>query len=194
MERVQWFICYICRIVPSSAHAAFDKGGAYFKIKVHVIPVDPITRKVNIKRVKRAMCVYSIYLSIEFHLNQFGQSRNKNTIMVIISLTSPCQVLTPVQLVGSTINFPDGCQDSITALASLANAHNIGLHVDCCLGSFIVPYLRKAGLAEGENGLFKLEDFDFGVKGVTSISCDTHKYGFAPKVFQSSSLGVYAFI
>ena len=43
------------RIIPSSAHAAFDKGAAYLKIKVHTIPVDPVTRKVNIKRVKRAM-------------------------------------------------------------------------------------------------------------------------------------------
>ncbi|KAK8087029.1 hypothetical protein PG994_002003 [Apiospora phragmitis] len=47
------------------------------------------------------------------------------------------------------------------------------LHVDCCLGSFLVPFLEKAG--------FETEPFDFRLKGVTSISCDTHKYGFAPK-------------
>jgi sphinganine-1-phosphate aldolase len=47
------------------------------------------------------------------------------------------------------------------------------LHVDCCLGSFLVPFLEKAG--------FESEPFDFRLKGVTSISCDTHKYGFAPK-------------
>lgn len=43
------------RVLPSSAHAAFDKGAAYFKIKVHTIPIDPVTRKVDIKRVKCAM-------------------------------------------------------------------------------------------------------------------------------------------
>ncbi|KAF9073647.1 PLP-dependent transferase [Rhodocollybia butyracea] len=132
-------------IIPSSAHAAFDKGAAYLKIKVHTIPVDPVTRKADIKRMRRAI--------------------NSNTIM----------------LVGSTINFPDGNQDDIVALGALAAAHNIGLHVDCCLGSFIVPYLEKAGLAEGANGKYKLYPFDFRVKGVTSISCDTHKYGFSPK-------------
>jgi len=132
-------------IIPSSAHAAFDKGAAYLKIKVHTIPVDPVTRKVNIKRVKRAI--------------------NRNTIM----------------LVGSTINFPDGNQDDIVALGALAASYRIGLHVDCCLGSFIVPFLEKAGLANGENGQYALEPFDFRVRGVTSISCDTHKYGFAPK-------------
>ncbi|TFK67377.1 PLP-dependent transferase [Pluteus cervinus] len=132
-------------IIPVSAHAAFDKGAAYLKIKVHTIPVDPVTRRVNIKHVKRAI--------------------NGNTIM----------------LVGSAVNFPDGNQDDISALGELASYYNIGLHVDCCLGSFIVPYLEKAGLSDGENGLFKLLPFDFRVKGVTSISCDTHKYGFAPK-------------
>ncbi|KAH7889086.1 pyridoxal phosphate-dependent transferase [Phlebopus sp. FC_14] len=134
-------------IVPASAHAAFDKGAAYMGIKVHMIPVDPITRKVDLKRVRRAI--------------------NCNTIM----------------LVGSAINFPDGNQDDIVALGVLASKHNIGLHVDCCLGSFILPFLEQAGLADGEDGgsRYKLYPFDFRVRGVTSISCDTHKYGFAPK-------------
>lgn len=43
------------RIIPVSAHAAFDKAGAYFNIKIHHIAVDPITRKVDLKRVARAM-------------------------------------------------------------------------------------------------------------------------------------------
>jgi hypothetical protein len=71
------------------------------------------------------------------------------------------------QIVGSAINFPDGCQDDIVALGRLAKKKNIGLHVDCCLGSFIMPFLEKAG--------FPVQLFDFRVEGVTSISCDTHK-------------------
>ncbi|KAF8634287.1 hypothetical protein AX17_004242, partial [Amanita inopinata Kibby_2008] len=133
-------------IIPASAHAAFDKGAMYLKIKTHLIPVDSVTRRVDLRRVKRAI--------------------NSNTILIV----------------GSCVNFPDGNQDDITSLAALAVKNNIGLHVDCCLGSFIVPYLEPAGLASGdENGRYKLEPFDFRVKGVTSISCDTHKYGFAPK-------------
>ena len=57
--------------------------------------------------------------------------------------------------------------DDIVALGKLAEKHKIGLHVDCCLGSFIVPFLEEAG--------FPVERFDFRVSGVTSISCDTHK-------------------
>lgn len=52
-------------------------------------------------------------------------------------------------------------------LSMLAQKYRIPLHVDCCLGSFIVPFLEKAGYSVGE--------FDFRLKGVTSISCDTHK-------------------
>lgn len=68
---------------------------------------------------------------------------------------------------GSAINYPDGCQDDIVSLGRLAKKYNIGLHVDCCLGSFIMPFLEKAG--------FSTEPFDFRVEGVTAISCDTHK-------------------
>ncbi|CAD6890041.1 unnamed protein product [Tilletia controversa] len=124
-------------IIPASAHAAFFKAGDYFGIKVHQIPVDPVTRKVLLPKVKRAI--------------------NKNTILIV----------------GSAPNFPDGIIDPIPALASLAKRANVGLHVDCCLGSFLVPFLERAGLPS--------EPFDFRVDGVTSISCDTHKYGFAPK-------------
>ncbi|KAM0647467.1 hypothetical protein ACHAO3_007681 [Verticillium nonalfalfae] len=78
-----------------------------------------------------------------------------------------------ILIVGSAPNFPHGIIDDITALSKLALRKKICLHVDCCLGSFLVPFLDKAG--------FETEPFDFRLKGVTSISCDTHKYGFAPK-------------
>lgn len=43
------------RVIPSTAHAAFDKGASYLGVKVHTIPVDGYTRRVDVKRVKRAM-------------------------------------------------------------------------------------------------------------------------------------------
>ncbi|KAK4547855.1 hypothetical protein LTR36_010574 [Oleoguttula mirabilis] len=78
-----------------------------------------------------------------------------------------------ILLVGSAPNFPHGIVDDIPALSQLAVKHKLPLHVDCCLGSFIIPFLARAG--------FPAPDFDFRVPGVTSISVDTHKYGFAPK-------------
>ena len=49
-----------------------------------------------------------------------------------------------------------------------------GVHVDCCLGGFILPFARQLGYAG-------IPRFDFGVPGVTSMSVDTHKYGYAAK-------------
>ncbi|CAN3377051.1 hypothetical protein DIURU_002054 [Diutina rugosa] len=82
-----------------------------------------------------------------------------------------------VLLCGSTPNYPHGVMDDIEALGELATKYNIPLHVDACLGSFIVSFLSKSKV----HGDKKLPITDFRVPGVTSISCDTHKYGFAPK-------------
>ena len=93
-------------------------------------------------------------------------------------------------LVGSAPNFPHGIIDDITALGKIATKRNICLHVDCCLGSFLVAFLERAG--------HESEPFDFRVPGVTSISCDTHKYGFAPKgnstvLYRTSKLRKYQY-
>lgn len=74
---------YLIRIVPSSAHVAFLKAASYLKIKVHNIPVDHHTRKVCIKRVKRAMSGPS-YGLMSYARLIYIQCRNPNTIMVII--------------------------------------------------------------------------------------------------------------
>ena len=95
-----------------------------------------------------------------------------------------------ILLVGSAPNFPHGIIDDIAALSKLALKKRLPLHVDCCLGSFLVPFLDKAG--------FETESFDFRLKGVTSISCDTHKYGFAPKgnstvLYRTAELRTYQY-
>ncbi|KAL8608979.1 hypothetical protein ACOMHN_062862 [Nucella lapillus] len=76
-------------------------------------------------------------------------------------------------LVASAPAFPHGIVDDIQAVAALGEQYNIPVHVDSCLGGFLVPFMEKAG--------FPLDPFDFRVPGVTSISADTHKYGYAPK-------------
>jgi sphinganine-1-phosphate aldolase len=76
-------------------------------------------------------------------------------------------------LVGSAPCFPTGTVDNITELGKLALKYNIGLHVDACLGGFVLPFVKMAG--------YEVPDVDFSVPGVTSISCDVHKYGCTPK-------------
>jgi len=78
-----------------------------------------------------------------------------------------------IMLVGSAPNYPYGCIDPIEELASIAEKRGIGMHVDSCLGGFFLPWIKKAG--------FKIPNFDFSISGVTSISADTHKYGYTTK-------------
>ncbi len=78
-----------------------------------------------------------------------------------------------VALVGSACNYGYGTIDPIGELGQLALEHEVGLHVDGCLGGFILPFGRELG--------YDIEPFDFSVAGVTSISADTHKYGYALK-------------
>ena len=79
-----------------------------------------------------------------------------------------------IALVGSAPHYPHGIVDPITEIAAFGKKKGIPVHVDACLGGFIIAFMEKAGLPVDEK-------FDFRVPGVTSISCDTHKYGFAPK-------------
>uniref|UniRef100_A0A0R3RZ15 sphinganine-1-phosphate aldolase n=1 Tax=Elaeophora elaphi TaxID=1147741 RepID=A0A0R3RZ15_9BILA len=76
-------------------------------------------------------------------------------------------------LVGSAPNFPTGTMDDIEQIAQLGQRYNIPVHVDACLGGFLIAFMEECG--------YLLPPFDFRVSGVTSISCDTHKYGYAPK-------------
>ena len=78
-----------------------------------------------------------------------------------------------VALVGSAPNYAHGVIDPIEGLAKIAQEHDLGLHVDGCLGGFILPWGERLG--------YKIPRFDFRVPGVTSISADTHKYGYALK-------------
>ena len=78
-----------------------------------------------------------------------------------------------ILIVGSAPEYPRGVVDPITELGALAKENGIGLHVDACLGGYLLPFVRKLG--------YDIPDFDFSVPGVTSISADIHKYGYGAK-------------
>lgn len=124
-------------VVPSTVHAAFDKGAKDYGIRLIKVPVDPKTQCADVKAMAKKI--------------------NSNTIA----------------LVGSAPSFPCGAIDPITELSSLAIKHGIGLHVDACLGGFLLPFVKDAG--------YEIQRFGFDLPGVTSVSMDPHKYGQTPK-------------
>lgn len=123
-------------IAPTTAHAAFDKAGHYFGIKVIRIPVGSDCRA-DVTAARKAI--------------------GRNTIA----------------LVGSAPTFPHGAIDPIVELSELARQRGIGFHTDACLGGFVLPWAERLG--------YPVPPFDFRLPGVTSMSVDTHKYGYAAK-------------
>ena len=63
--------------------------------------------------------------------------------------------------------------DPIEQIGKIAERNNILFHVDACVGGMYLPFLNSLG--------YTTKSFDFSVSGVTSISCDLHKYGYAAK-------------
>lgn len=76
-------------------------------------------------------------------------------------------------VVGSAPSFPIGVIDPIEEMSELARARGIGFHTDACLGGFVLPWAEKLGVS--------IPPFDFRLPGVTSMSADPHKYGYASK-------------
>jgi len=78
-----------------------------------------------------------------------------------------------VLAVGSAPNFSHGTIDPIAEMAGAACERGILFHVDGCVGGLYLSFMRRMGES--------VRDFDFSIDGVTSISADMHKYGYAPK-------------
>lgn len=95
-----------------------------------------------------------IYLDNSMDFNIVKSYINNNTILLACSAPS----------------YAHGLIDDIQEFSNIATKYNIPLHVDACLGGFLLPFIED----------FKIK-FDFELEGVTSISADTHKYGYTPK-------------
>ncbi len=95
--------------------------------------------------------------SFRADLKALKKAINKNTVVVV----------------GSAPSFPHGIIDPIEEMSEIARKHKIGFHTDSCLGGFVIPWAEKLG--------YNVPKIDFRLPGVTSISVDTHKYGYAAK-------------
>ncbi|KXZ51445.1 hypothetical protein GPECTOR_12g408 [Gonium pectorale] len=99
------------------------------------------------------------------HASSVRRRLNRNTVLVVASAPG----------------FPHGLVDDVKGIAQLAARAGICCHVDACLGGFVLPFVRQLG--------GRVPPFDFSVRGVTSMSVDTHKFGMAHK---GTSVVLYA--
>jgi glutamate/tyrosine decarboxylase-like PLP-dependent enzyme len=78
-----------------------------------------------------------------------------------------------ILLVASSPSYSQGVIDPIAEIGKLAQDNDLFFHVDGCVGGIHLSFMRKLG--------YEVPDFDFTLPGVTSISADLHKYGYAAK-------------
>ncbi len=78
-----------------------------------------------------------------------------------------------IALIASAPGYAQGVVDSVPEIAALAQEHGLWCHVDGCVGGIHLSFMRKLG--------YDVPPFDFSVPGVTSLSADMHKFGYAPK-------------
>ena len=78
-----------------------------------------------------------------------------------------------VLVVCSAYGFAHGVIDPVEEIAGIAAERGVPCHVDACMGGLMLPFLRELGEP--------IRPFDLSVPGVTSLSADLHKYGYAPK-------------
>lgn len=78
-----------------------------------------------------------------------------------------------VLVVASAPSYAHGVVDPVPAIAAAASAAGVRCHVDACIGGWVLPFAARLGRP--------VPPWTFAVEGVTSISVDTHKYGYAPK-------------
>ncbi|XP_004077561.1 sphingosine-1-phosphate lyase 1 isoform X2 [Oryzias latipes] len=128
----------------------------------------------------------SVHAAFDKAANYFGMKLvhiplDKSSMKVDVKAMKSAISRNTAMLVCSAPQFPHGVIDPVEEVAKLAVRYNLPLHVDACLGGFLIVFMAKAG--------YPIAPFDFKVKGVTSISADTHKYGYAPK---GSSVVLYS--
>ena len=123
-------------VLPTSAHAAFEKAGAYFDVEMRRVPVRDDWRA---------------------DAAAMAQSADDQTIM----------------FVASAPQYPQGVVDPVADVAAVAARHGANCHVDACMGGVTLPYLERLGV--------DVPPWNFVVDGVTSMSVDLHKFGYAAK-------------
>lgn len=154
-----------------SAHAAVDKACDLMGLKLVQIPYDSSPGCTN---------------PYQMDVRKTQAAITENTILIYASAPS----------------FAHGVIDPIEALGQLALRYDVALHVDCCLGGFVLPFAREAYITAsaalkakqeaGSSGesieeeeekarAVEVPNFDFTVPGVSSMSVDTHKFGYTLK-------------
>jgi glutamate/tyrosine decarboxylase-like PLP-dependent enzyme len=178
-------------ICGSTAHAALNKAAEMYGARLVTIDCNPL-RRASARLAIRGKTHFLPETAFQLDPELVRDRITANTVMVYASAPS----------------YPQGVVDPIGQLSDLALEYDIGLHVDTCLGGFVLAFLDSSSShaqdghehhpAEAKADKYGMDDpdpcrpalrsnrltvpiFDFRNAGVTSMSIDPHKYGFSTK-------------
>jgi sphinganine-1-phosphate aldolase len=134
-------------VAPVSVHAAFRKAAQYLGLTLTLVPVDPGTG-------------VPAAADLVAELDRPGDDGTRSGDVALIVVSAP--------------SYPHGVLDPVADVAAAAAERGVPVHVDACVGGWVLPFWEGAGGGA-------VPAFDFAVAGVTSVSADVHKYGYAPK-------------
>jgi sphinganine-1-phosphate aldolase len=160
----------------ATAAASYTMGGTE-SILVAMLAYTRLGRSRGIQNPEIIVCV-SAHPAFDKAEQYFGCRLVKvpfdpDTLVMSVDEAEKSITANTVAVVGSAPSYPYGVVDDLAGLSALAIRRNIGMHVDACVGGFLMQFYRLAGLKEIV--------IDFRLPGVTSISADIHKWGGAPK-------------
>ncbi len=104
------------------------------------------------------------YFGLELDLVPVGEDGRVDAQAMIARMGSDVALV-----VVSAPSYPHAALDPVAEVAAAAAERGIDCHVDACIGGWVLPFWSD------------LPAWDFRVPGVTSISADLHKFGYAPK-------------
>ena len=164
------YISFISNLLnaPKAASGLIGSGGSESNITAIWIAkklsgkkeiIAPISAHFSFEKISSIMDIKLTYIPLNkdytMDIKTLKKKINNNTAAVI-------------GLAGST---ELGTIDQIYEISQICNDQNIFLHIDAAFGGFVIPFLKKLG--------YKVNDFDFKIKGVDSISIDAHKMGYS---------------
>jgi len=124
----------------------------------------------------------AVYKAAEYFNIQIVRVPVDKHFRMDVSATARAIGKNTILIYASAPGYPHGAIDPVEDLAALAKKRGVCLHVDACLGGFVLPFIPSSNQST-------LPLFDFRAPGVTSLSVDTHKYGLSQK---GSSVVLYA--
>lgn len=185
---------FVCQLLnaPEGAHATITTGGSeslFLAMKAARERARDLKPRITEPELLLTHTTYPVF-------NKAAHALGINVVQVSSSanyaadLAALASAVTPntIMLVGGAPPFPYGVVDPLEDLSALAEKHDLWLHVDACIGGFVLPFAESLGRP--------LPLFDFRLPACQSMSIDFHKYGYSMRgcsavILRDQSLSQY---